>query len=131
MTIYAYEADTGRIQFTYDAPYPEGYDTLLDNAGVAWIEGPDGLNIMDYWISDGGPVAYQVIASQPSKTVITDDGLDAAEWVDLPAGAIVYVDGVEVHRGSSFSLSSDEEGLYEVRITAPGHHPQQTTIGVQ
>ena len=131
MTIYAYSEETRKISFTYDHPYPQGFEELLSQHGVKWIEADEVTSIHEYYVNEEGSLTrFGIFASGASKTSILDDGEDSADWTDLPSSTEIYVDGVLAHTGSEFSLCSTEQGTYQVELRAPNYLSQFTTIKV-
>lgn len=131
MTIYAYDEDTRRITFTYDHPYPEGFEELLEKHGVKWIEAEPVESIQEHYVSSDEELArMSQFTSTASKTSILDDGEDSADWSEVPPNTEFHVDGVLVHTGSEFSLCSTEQGTYLVELRAPNYVSQFTNIQV-
>lgn len=117
MTIYVYDEHTRMISFTYDAPYPPGYEELLESHGLKWVEGDARTDIQDIYVGEDLMIRpLKEFQSSPDKTTIESDGQDAAKWTALPRDTQIWVDGQHLYSGTSFELESTDEGIYRVEL---------------
>ncbi len=131
MNLIVYDDTSRLIKFTYDFPYPEGLEDMLDERNLSWITSDFDGQIQNYYVDDTGTlVPLHVIEAVWNKLTIENDGVDAVTITGLPATCEILVDGQLVHTGPSFTLTSLEEGVYDVNMRCPTYAPLNLKVNV-
>ena len=95
---------------------------LQAQSGETILKTADLVNDAENYIHDGAVTICTPLPATWNKTSITADGVDEAVLSDLPIPCTVYLDDQEiVVDDGSFEFSTDDAGIYRVRVDAVAH----------
>jgi hypothetical protein len=119
--IVVYNPETGKAMYTYEHPWHEDTETMLNAMGLSYLVGDTDISIDRlYCDPDEGFSAAEEFVVTVNKTVIQNDGVDQFVVTNVPPGTEVFVDSVSVGTFDDiFSFVSLEEGSYHVKFRKP------------
>jgi hypothetical protein len=130
---YQYNANTGVPFATNEHPTPEQVADF-DARGIVHLIAAPCSNYIEFYVSNGVLEPLTAMGLTVSKTVIKDDGSDAATISGIPANCVVTVDNIDHSNAVAngvFTFTASEEGSYLFRFSADTYLNNSVSITAQ